>query len=191
MRVLIGIVLTLTIGLFLAGCNANSADSTTTNNVKDQLSKDPTVKNLDISVDTDNGVVTLSGTVNSEQQRMRVVQIARSAQGVTRVDDKLEVNSNSQTGQTPNQSSNPDNSKANGNDNGSGYGTSQSSSDSTIENAVKDKLMADKNVNGDEISVDVDNGIVTLSAKNGMHPNMKRAAEIARGTTGVKSVVVK
>jgi hyperosmotically inducible protein len=189
MRVLIGIVLTLTIGLFLAGCNANSADSTTTNNVKDQLSQDPTVKNLDISVDTDNGVVTLSGTVNSQQQRMRAVQIARSTDGVTRVDDKLEVNSASQSGQNPNQPSNPDNSKANGND--SGGGIVQGSKDTIIEGAVKTKLMAAEDVSGGDINVDVDNGVVTLTPKEGKHPNMKRAAEIARGTTGVKSVVIK
>ncbi|HZS47403.1 MAG TPA: BON domain-containing protein [Blastocatellia bacterium] len=188
MRLLIGVVLTLTLGLFFVGCKGNSADSTTTNNIKSELAKDTTLNGRDISVDTDNGVVTVSGTVNTEAERMRVVQIARGTEGVKRVDDKLEVDSTAKTGE--NQPSNSDNSKASP-DNSSGYGTNSNTSDSTLESQVKAKLSSDKNVTANDINVDVKDGVATLTAKKGTHPDLKRAAEIARSVNGVKSVNTK
>jgi osmotically-inducible protein OsmY len=44
-------------------------------------------------VDTHDGVVTLSGTVKSPEEKEQVIQTARNIQGVQRVEDKLSVSS--------------------------------------------------------------------------------------------------
>ena len=61
-------------------------------------------------------------------------------------------------------------------------------SDAAITTAVKTKLLADTTTPGLKIDVDTSNGVVTL---NGTVPNAaekRRAIELARGTSGVKSV---
>jgi osmotically-inducible protein OsmY len=47
---------------------------------------------FDIGVSvTDRGVVTLTGTVDSDEKRTRIADLARSVAGVTRVDNELTV----------------------------------------------------------------------------------------------------
>jgi len=49
------------------------------------------LKGSDISVDTNNHVVTLKGTVPSAAGRARAVQLAKETDGVSRVDDQLTI----------------------------------------------------------------------------------------------------
>ncbi len=49
------------------------------------------VGGTDIDVDTDNGVVTLNGTVESEAEKQLAVSIAKNAKGVQKVIDKLTI----------------------------------------------------------------------------------------------------
>jgi osmotically-inducible protein OsmY len=62
--------------------------------VKNEIFKDPALKTSDINVDTHNGTVVLSGTVHKPEDAIRAVQIARSVDDVTSVDNKLSVLSN-------------------------------------------------------------------------------------------------
>ena len=59
--------------------------------IKAKMALDDSVKALDINVDTADGVVTLTGTVHSEAERTRAVQLARETAGVTSVTDRLSV----------------------------------------------------------------------------------------------------
>ena len=61
-------------------------DSLITTKVKSSFVGDSTVSALDISVETKQGVVNLTGLVNSEAERQRAVQIARETSGVKQVD---------------------------------------------------------------------------------------------------------
>jgi len=61
-------------------------DSLITTKVKSSFVADSTVSALDISVETNKGVVNLTGLVNSEAERQRAVQIARETSGVKQVD---------------------------------------------------------------------------------------------------------
>lgn len=61
-------------------------DSLITTKVKSSFVADSAVSSLDISVETIKGVVNLTGLVNSEAERQRVVQIARETSGVKQVD---------------------------------------------------------------------------------------------------------
>ena len=59
--------------------------------IKSKMALDDTVKALSIDVDTKGSVVTLTGSVNSEAERGRAVQLARETAGVTAVNDRLVV----------------------------------------------------------------------------------------------------
>jgi len=64
---------------------------TLTLKIKSKMALDDLVKARTINVDTTGSVVTLSGTVESSQERERAVRIARETAGVTNVVDKLQV----------------------------------------------------------------------------------------------------
>jgi len=68
-----------------------AADATLTAKIKAKMALDDTVKALSIDVDTNGSVVTLTGTVHSEAERAKAVQLARDTDGVTTVNDKLVV----------------------------------------------------------------------------------------------------
>ena len=59
--------------------------------VKTRLLRDDDVRGLRINVDVNKGVVTLSGTVRSEAERQRAVEVATGMPNVVRVVDNLVV----------------------------------------------------------------------------------------------------
>jgi hyperosmotically inducible periplasmic protein len=59
--------------------------------IKSKMTLDDLVKARTINVDTTGSVVTLTGTVESNQERERAVRLARETAGVTNVVDKLQV----------------------------------------------------------------------------------------------------
>jgi len=63
--------------------------------VKAEISKDSMLKKSDISVDSQNGAVVLSGVVEKPEDAIRAVQIARAVDDVRSVENKLSVRSNS------------------------------------------------------------------------------------------------
>jgi hyperosmotically inducible protein len=67
------------------------ANAALTAKIKSKMALDDSVKALDINVDTADGVVTLTGTVHSEAERTRAVQLARETTGITSVTDRLIV----------------------------------------------------------------------------------------------------
>ena len=66
-------------------------DASITAAVKSKYLLDDTLKGLQISVDTKQGVVTLTGTVQNDAAKELATQIAQSSEGVVRVDNQLTV----------------------------------------------------------------------------------------------------
>jgi len=66
-------------------------DAGLTAKIKSKMALDDTVKARSIDVTTSSGVVTLTGTVDSEAERLKAVQLAKETQGVTSVTDRLRV----------------------------------------------------------------------------------------------------
>ncbi len=66
-------------------------DALITTKVKAALLKEPNLKSVDVNVDTENGRVTLSGKVQSWNERSRAQQLASSVDGVIGVKDGLTV----------------------------------------------------------------------------------------------------
>jgi hyperosmotically inducible periplasmic protein len=79
-------------GLMMAAVACSSSDPGITTAVKSKLAADEMVQASGIDVDTKDGVVTLSGAVESQMAKDRAVQLARETDGVTSVDDRLTVN---------------------------------------------------------------------------------------------------
>ena len=66
-------------------------DSWITTKVNSKFAADPDIKMMDVSVQTDKGVVTLTGRVEDEKARRAAIALARDTEGVKSVRDLLEV----------------------------------------------------------------------------------------------------
>jgi hyperosmotically inducible periplasmic protein len=73
--------------------NATGAvsETITTGKVKAAIAADSGLKDSDISVTTNNGVVTLSGTVKSQDQVAIATNLAQRQEGVSKVDTQIVV----------------------------------------------------------------------------------------------------
>src|SRR6478672_676105 len=79
-------------------------DHRITAQVKSDLKHEPVYKFNDVDVKTFNGVVQLSGFVNTEDQRRRAAEIAQSVQGAGQVQNAISLKSEpppSPTGRDP------------------------------------------------------------------------------------------
>ena len=73
------------------GLKATVSDGAVTAKIKAQFLANTDLRAAEITVSTNNGVVTLSGTVPSHELRALAVDLARHTGGVVRVDDQLRV----------------------------------------------------------------------------------------------------
>ena len=67
------------------------AEGSLTAKIKAKMALDDHVKALDLNVDTRGTVVTVTGTVNTQTEKDRALQLARDTAGVTQVIDKVSV----------------------------------------------------------------------------------------------------
>ena len=85
--------------LTLVGCQAmtgktagqNVDDAALTASVKSTLVADKAVNLTRIDVDTNNGVVSLNGVVDSAQQKARAEELARRVDGVRGINNNLQI----------------------------------------------------------------------------------------------------
>ena len=91
-------VAVLVLVAFVAGCKTTTSpgrqvdDAAIKTAVKAKLAADVKLSTLtNIDVNSTNGVVTLSGQVRDESDRMQAVAVARSVDGVVRVNNELQV----------------------------------------------------------------------------------------------------
>lgn len=66
-------------------------DTVTGSRIKAKLILEPGIMSLNIDVDVYNGVVTLTGIVDSSEQRKRAIEIAQSTIGAARIVDNIKV----------------------------------------------------------------------------------------------------
>jgi hyperosmotically inducible protein len=176
-------------------------DAAITSAVKTKLLGDPDVKGLNIDVDTKDGVVTLSGKVNTAAERAEALRLARSTKGVKRVSDKLVRDTAATTGRadkddgklkveikddTKETAAKVKDASRKGADK-----TGEVVTDAAITTAVKTKFLADTKVPGLKIDVDTKDGVVTLTGTVKSAAEKAEAIRLANTTKGVKSVVDK
>ena len=187
-------------------------DAGITTNVKAKMAADDTVKAYQINVDTNHGVVTLTGTVENPAAKEQAIIIARQTNGVTDVVDHITVNrAEATTGenladrtadagrsavdktedfakQTADKTE--DLVKKTGDKTEDlAKKTGEAVTDAAITSAVKTKMLADSTVKGLKIDVDTNNGVVTLNGNVASKAEMDKAIMIAHDTKGVSRVV--
>jgi len=142
-------------------------DSIITSKVKSKLAAEKDLTSRHISVDTDaNGMVVLGGTVESEAEKQKAAEIAKSTEGVTKVQNEIQIKKGPATG----------------------AGTYVK--DSVITTKIKSKLAADDYVKSRNISVDTDaNGVVVLHGTVESEAEKTKAHEIAHSVDGVTKVI--
>ena len=139
-------------------------DSTITARVKAALIDDKNIRSSDISVKTENKVVTLSGSVDGAEQKDLAVNAAKTVKGVTTVNDQLNVVAEKSASLE-------------------GY-----AGDTAITSQVKAKLLADDIVPSRKVTVETRDGTVHLSGTVDSRQQADRAADIAKAVSGVKNV---
>jgi len=137
---------------------------------------DPSVNGRDINVTTTNGVVTLSGRVDSDQAKQQAVAIARGTDGVARVDDRLAVQPDGAVATT-------------GTVRGDTPRTlGEKIDDARITSTIQSKYFLDDLVKGRRIDVDTRQGVVSLRGDVSNESERSQALLLARNTDGVQRV---
>ncbi|RWR00911.1 hypothetical protein ED28_15775 [[Pantoea] beijingensis] len=139
-------------------------DSSVTAKVKAALVDDDAITSTDISVETHESVVTLSGFVTSQDQAEKAVALAEKIEGVKSVSDKLHVKDSKKQSMA-------------------GY-----AGDTATTSEIKAKLLADDIVPSRNVKVETTDGVVQLSGEVKTDAQSARAESIAKAIDGVKSV---
>jgi hyperosmotically inducible periplasmic protein len=166
-------LLSMTLGLVLStsfACATTQTasqqhdDNTVHMAVANKFATDPEIDRFRIDVDALNGVVTLRGKVNNSEQRAEAERIAAHTDGVVKVDNQLEIDSNSRK-------------------------TGETFEDGWIAVMVDSKLTRDPEVASRNVDVDVYEGVVTLSGIVENQRASNEAVDLARTVDGVTKVV--
>ena len=126
------------------------------------------LNSFDINTDVKNGVVILTGKVESDVDKALAGELVASLKGVESVDNRLTV---------INKKSHKDSKML------------TALTDSKIETVVKTKLLFESEVSGTAIEVEVKQGVVTLTGQVDSDAAKQLAVTMAKNTTDVKSVV--
>lgn len=137
-----------------------------------QWTKD--VDSVGTDVSTQNGRVTLNGNADSQAAKDIANRLAMNTRGVTSVTNNLKVRENLMT--------DAEKAKAKIED------KSHNISDSWITAKVKTSFMYSSNINGGDIDVSTNGGVVTLTGKVASGVERTLAIEMAQNIRGVKSV---
>jgi osmotically-inducible protein OsmY len=151
---------------------AKTTDAGITGLVKTKLAADGKVSAAELNVDTTDGVVTLTGNIDSQEAKDQALKLARETSGVREVRDMIAVRTSSQSAEAPNPN----------------LTVGEHIDDAGITMRVKSRLLDDPVVKGLKIDVDTRDGVVFLTGSVTSDAEKKQAIELARTTEGVKDV---
>lgn len=137
-------------------------DSTITGNVKTEMIKAKDVKARNVDVDTIDGVVFLSGMVDSRQEAKRAAEIAKSMSGVKKVKNDLQVGSRS---------------------------VGEVFDDKVLGSKIKTKLIREPGIRSLNVDVDVYLGVVVLIGTADNRDQKNKVLGIAKSIPGTKKVI--
>lgn len=155
-------------------------DAVITTKVKAKLLKDKETRADNIEIETVNGVVNLTGTARSKAKAARAATLARQVKGVKSVKNNVQMVASDTAAKTDTSSDKSRSADSRRSD--------QPLKDTTITTKVKAKFVEDKTVSATDIHVTTINGVVNLTGTAKSQDESSKAAEIARGVDGVKSV---
>ena len=180
----------------------SNSDTAVTDSVKTRLTSQDSDRSSNIQVSTNDGVVTLEGTVSSDFDKSEAEALANSVDGVDRVDNRLVVSSRA-TGRTERSRAGSDDTSRMASDEGRGPGSDETSrmasneaagadsdeaSDTWITTQVKSLLLADSVSQGLDITVETKDGVVSLEGALDDEDTIDHVREIAEDVEGVRDV---
>jgi osmotically-inducible protein OsmY len=136
----------------------NIEDSEITGAIEGEFWKDQAVSSNQIDVDTEEGVVTLSGTVGNLLAKERAEKIAEAIVGVRAVVNRVDVE------------------------------PGVSKTDLQLRSDVRGALLDDPATEAYEVQVKVDDGVVTLSGTVDSWQEKQLCGTVAKGVTGVRDI---
>jgi hyperosmotically inducible periplasmic protein len=148
-------------------------DATITAAVKSKLAWSKHTDSLTTNVETKQGKVKLMGATDSAAAKDLAGKLAMDTRGVVSVDNQLVVGAKPSVASTAKSSTDE---------------AGRDMADGWITTKVKSTFMFSNNVDGSDISVNTDKGIVTLSGKVDSGAERALAIELAQNVRGVKSV---
>jgi hyperosmotically inducible periplasmic protein len=189
----------------------NRTDTGITTEVKVKITDDELLDGTDISVDTENGVVTLTGTVANDAQKERAKELVSNTEGVKDVRNELQI------GESKSATLEDEKEKVEGYAEDAVDKTKDAAektaeetkeladktgdktkdlaqktglkiNDATITSEIKLKLAGDDLTDALDIDVDTKNGVVTLTGKVSSQAEADRAVQLARSVEDVKDV---
>lgn len=125
-------------------------------------------KSLKVGIDVVNGVVTLHGVVDTEEQKDRLAKIASETKGVTAVVNNLVVRKKSRNGVVG--------------------GLGHNMSDEWVEKKIESAILMTRKLSIRELDVEVDDGVCYLSGVVENEEMRKVAGDIAAGYRAVREV---
>ena len=117
-----------------------------------------------INIEVYNGVVQLAGFVDTASREEKILQAAAEIEGVAKVDDQIYVVENDRK-------------------------AGEALDDTTVAAEVKTALGESKLVDGFDVNVEVNRGVVLLSGFVDSKDNAAAAIEVAEGVKGVSKVI--
>lgn len=157
----------LVLALVAAGCSTNQSlatqidDTAIVAKVKTKIAADPEINPFRINVDSNEGVVRLSGSVEKSEARSEAVKHAKSTTGVVRVINDLEIGSET---------------------------LGERIDDATLSARVKTRMARDPEVKALDIDVDAEDGVVILQGRVDTRAQKQEAEYLAYNTKGVWKV---
>ena len=195
-----------------AGSSAERAatppdDAMVTSLIQSRYYLDPSIKMRDIEVSATNGVVTLRGTVAGNNERAQALLLARTTEGVERVEDGLTIDASlglpeAAVGDTASSAPLPSApiagagaaAPATTSTQSSGGSTAVGTSgarpaDASLEKAIRSKLAADPQTKAASLDISARDGVVLLQGTVATPAIKQKALSLARQGEGVVQVI--
>jgi hyperosmotically inducible protein len=175
--IVVAVVLTLAAGAALDAARPQNVvtDSWISLKIHSQFVPEDALEGSNIDVDTAAGVVTLSGIVPSQTARARAIAIAKATDGVKSVIDKMKIG-------RAESALDPKNLRD------AGRTTGRTITDGWVKAKIHAQFIPESALSDSDIDVTVTNGMVALTGTVKSEAGRARAVEIAKSTSGVKSV---
>jgi hyperosmotically inducible protein len=138
-------------------------DALLTGKVKSALINSPNVKATQVQVASKDGIVQLTGFVDSADRVTAAASVASGVEGVSKVENNLKVKGSDRTAGVV-------------------------IDDAMVTAKVKSALLADSNTHGLKIDVDTRKGVVQLNGFVASDTEKSHAQHLAAGVEGVKTV---
>jgi osmotically-inducible protein OsmY len=161
---------------------AASDDARITTSIQSKYFMDDRIKSRHINVSANAGVVTLNGEIADDTERAEALLLARTTEGVKRVEDNLTISpASATTTQPPVSSTAPSIAAA--------PAAAKPDADAALADRIKSQLSSDNQMKNAPIEVTAKSGVVLLEGTAPTSAVKERALTLVRGADGVTQVI--